>query len=57
MMTYNSIEIGPVLEQIRKDKKMTREEVSGATGLSVSSIKQIEYGMEYCYTHRGSRLV
>ena len=45
MMTYNSIEIGPVLEQIRKDKKMTREEVSGASGLSVSSIMQIEYGI------------
>ncbi len=45
MMEYNAFEIGPALEQIRKDKKMTREDVSAVTGLSVSSIKQIEYGI------------
>lgn len=45
MMEYNALEIGPALEQIRKDKKMTREDVSAVTGLSVSSIKQIEYGI------------
>ena len=38
MMEYNAFEIGPALEQIRKDKKMTREDVSAVTGLSVSSI-------------------
>lgn len=44
-MEYNAIEVGPILKKIREDKLLTRERVSEKTGLSVSSIKQIEYGV------------
>lgn len=41
---YNGYEIGPNLRQIRKDKKLSLYQVCEMTGLSDSSIKQIEQG-------------
>ncbi len=41
---YNGYEIGPNLRQIRKDKKLSVYQVSESTGLSNSSINQIEQG-------------
>ena len=41
---YNGYEIGPNLRQIRKDRKLSVYQVSESTGLSNSSINQIEQG-------------
>ncbi|SHM27922.1 Transcriptional regulator, contains XRE-family HTH domain [Anaerosporobacter mobilis DSM 15930] len=41
---YNGYEIGPNLRKIRKDKKLSLYQVCEITGLSDSSIKQIEQG-------------
>lgn len=41
---YDGYEIGPNLRKIRKDKKMSVYQVSELTGLSNSSINQIEQG-------------
>lgn len=41
---YNGYEIGPNLRQIRKEKKLSLDQVCEMTGLSDSSIKQIEQG-------------
>lgn len=41
---YNGYEIGPNLRQIRKDRKLSVYQVSELTGLSNSSINQIEQG-------------
>ena len=41
---YNGYEIGPNLRQIRKEKKLSLDQVCEITGLSDSSIKQIEQG-------------
>ena len=44
MVAYDSYEIGPVLRDIRTKNNMTIEYVANQTGLSVSTICQIEQG-------------
>lgn len=41
---YDGYTVGPKLRQLRKDKKMSVYQVSELTGLSNSSINQIEQG-------------
>ena len=48
MVTYDSYEIGPVLRDIRTKNNMTIEYVANQTGLSVSTICQIEQGGREC---------
>lgn len=43
-MQYNGYEVGPVIRRLRKQQKMSVEELSGRIGLSGSSIKQLEQG-------------
>lgn len=43
-MEYDGYEIGPILRQLRLDRKLTLDQVSELTGLSLSSIKQLEQG-------------
>lgn len=44
MMQYDGYSVGPVVRQLRLDRKMTIDKVSELTGLSNSSIQQIEQG-------------
>ena len=41
---YDGYTVGPNLRQLRKDKKLSVYQVSELTGLSNSSINQIEQG-------------
>lgn len=43
-MEYDGYVIGPIIRQLRLDRKLTLEQVSEMTGLSLSSIKQLEQG-------------
>lgn len=43
-MQYDGYSVGPVVRQLRLDRKMTIDKVSELTGLSNSSIQQIEQG-------------
>lgn len=43
-MEYDGYVIGPVIRQLRLDRKLTLDQVSELTGLSISSIKQLEQG-------------
>lgn len=43
-MKYESFIIGPNIYKLRKARNMTRDELSGKTGLSVSTIVQVETG-------------
>lgn len=43
-MKYNSYEVGPVLRRLRKDRHYTVEAFSEKTGISPSTIKQMEQG-------------
>lgn len=43
-MEYNGYLIGPVIRQLRIDRKFTLDQMSEKTGLSISSIKQVEQG-------------
>ncbi len=43
-MQYDGYRIGPVIRNIRVNKRMTVDQVSEITGLSNSSINQIEQG-------------
>lgn len=43
-MQYDGYIVGPVVRQLRLDKKLTIDQVSESTGLSNSSIQQIEQG-------------
>lgn len=43
-MKYDGYTVGPIIRQLRKDKKLTLEQVSEKTGLSRSSITQLEQG-------------
>lgn len=43
-MEYDGYTVGPNLRQLRTDRKLTLEQVSELTGLSTSSIKQLEQG-------------
>lgn len=43
-MQYDGYRIGPVIRNIRADRHMTVDQVSEITGLSNSSINQIEQG-------------
>jgi len=44
MQQYDGYRIGPVIREIRQAKRMTVDKVSELTGLSNSSINQIEQG-------------
>lgn len=37
-------EIGPILREIRKDKRLTVEDVADSAGISVSTLSQLEQG-------------
>lgn len=43
-MKYNGLTVGPVIRQLRKERKLSVYDVSEKTGLSHSSINQIEQG-------------
>ncbi|CRZ35080.1 helix-turn-helix protein [Herbinix hemicellulosilytica] len=43
-MKYDGYTVGPKLRQLRKDKKLSLYRVSEKTGLSQSSITQVEQG-------------
>ncbi len=43
-MKYDGYTVGPNLRQLRKDKKLSLYQVSEKTGLSQSSITQVEQG-------------
>lgn len=43
-MEYDGIVIGPRLRELRKNRKLTLDKASELTGLSVSTLKQIEQG-------------
>lgn len=44
MLKYNGCENGPVLRSIRKQKKLTVDKVCEITGISTSTLNQIEQG-------------
>ncbi len=44
MQKYNGYENGPILRSIRKQKKLTVDEVCEITGISTSTLNQIEQG-------------
>ena len=43
-MEYDGNVVGPRLRELRKNRKMTLDEVSELTGLSISTLKQLEQG-------------
>ena len=43
-MEYDGNVIGPRLRELRKERKMTLDKVSELTGLSISTLKQVEQG-------------
>ena len=43
-MEYDGNVVGPRLRELRKNKKMTLDEVSELTGLSISTLSQLEQG-------------
>ena len=43
-MEYDGNVIGPRLRELRKSRKMTLDKVSELTGLSISTLKQVEQG-------------
>lgn len=43
-MKYDGFIVGTTLRNLRKEKQITFEEMSGETGISVSSLKQYEQG-------------
>ena len=43
-MKYNGNVIGPNLRGLRKERKLTLDKVSEMTGLSISTLKQVEQG-------------
>ena len=43
-MEYDGNVVGPRLRELRKNKKLTLDEVSELTGLSISTLKQLEQG-------------
>ena len=43
-MKYDGYAVGPVLRNLRTDRKITVEGLSDMTGISTSAIKQIEQG-------------
>ena len=44
MRQYEGYEIGPILREIRKDKRLTVEDVADTAGISVSTLSQLEQG-------------
>lgn len=44
MRQYEGYEINPILREIRKDKRLTVEDVADTTGISVSTLSQLEQG-------------
>ena len=43
-MKYDGYAVGPIIRQLRKERKMTKDDLSEVTGLSVSTITQLELG-------------
>ena len=43
-MEYDGNVIGPRLRELRKNRKLTLDKVSELTGLSISTLKQVEQG-------------
>lgn len=43
-MKYDGCIVGSILRNLRKEKELTVEKMSGDTGISVSAIKQYEQG-------------
>ena len=43
-MKYDGYKVGPIIRDLRRERKMTVEQVSELMGLSNSSINQIEQG-------------
>ena len=43
-MKYDGYAIGAIIRQLRKERKMTKDDLSEETGLSVSTITQLELG-------------
>ncbi len=43
-MKYQGYIVGPIIRKLRKDRRITVDFLSGMTGLSTSSINQIEQG-------------
>ena len=59
-MKYEGYKIGPVIRDIRKDKGLLIEEVAAKTGISVSTLGQVEQGgrnlsMKNLYTWVGKK--
>ena len=46
-MKYEGYKIGPVIRDIRKDKGLLIEEVAAKTGISVSTLGQVEQGRNF----------
>ena len=46
-MKYEGYKIGPVIRDIRKDKGLLIEEVAAKTGISVSTLGQVEQKLEH----------
>lgn len=44
IMKYDGYKVGPIIRDLRRERKMTVEQVSELMGLSNSSINQIEQG-------------
>lgn len=43
-MKYNGYQVGPILRRLRKDRHYTIEALSEKTGISASTLKQMEQG-------------
>lgn len=43
-MQYNGYDVGPVLRELRKDKGLTIDKVCEITGISTSTLSQLEQG-------------
>ena len=43
-MQYNGYNVGPVLRELRKDKGLTIDKVCEMTGISTSTLSQLEQG-------------
>lgn len=44
MMQYNGYDVGPVLRELRKSRGLTIEKVCEITGISTSTLSQLEQG-------------
>ena len=56
-MKYEGYKIGPVIRDIRKDKGLLIEEVAAKTGISVSTLGQVEQGGRIVIDGEGSKVI